>query len=126
MEESADGRIGRVVRDHGKDPERLTAFYCELFGWSTGDSGDPSYRLLDTGAGEGAIGGGIGPANDESGTGGTTVYMKVDDLQGYLDKAEKLGEATVVPPMDLPGEFGRFAMFADPEGHVVGCGREAR
>jgi uncharacterized protein len=104
----------------GKDPGHLTTFYCELFGWSAGDSGDPTYRLVDTGGGDGAIGGGIGAAAEDAGTGGTTIYMKVDDLQGYLDKAEKLGGATVVPPTDLPGEFGRFAMFADPEGHVVG------
>jgi predicted enzyme related to lactoylglutathione lyase len=102
----------------GQDPKGLTGFYTKLFGWSVADSGDPSYLLIDTGAGAGAIAGGIGAAQDSAG--GVTVYMKVDDLQAYLDKAERLGGKTVIPPTDLPGDFGRFALFADPEGHVVG------
>ena len=102
----------------GKDPKGLADFYKELFGWSFGDSGDASYLLVDTGGGPDAIGGGIGSAQDS--TGGVTVYMKVDDLQAYLGKAASLGGKTLVPPTPLPGDFGKFAMFADPEGHVVG------
>ena len=47
------------------DAERAQKFYADLFGWQV--SADPAmggYALVDTGAGEGAIGGGIG-------TGGT-------------------------------------------------------
>jgi predicted enzyme related to lactoylglutathione lyase len=96
------------------------AFYRDLFDWTVIDSGDPAYQLVDTGAGDGAIGGGIGATQGPDDPGGVTVYMRVDDLQGYLDKAEKLGGKTVVPPTDLPGEFGRFALLADPSGHTVG------
>lgn len=102
----------------GKDPNGLADFYRKLFDWSMGDSGDSSYLLVDTGSGEQAIGGGIGAAQDSPG--GVTVYMKVDDLAAYLKKAEGLGGKTIVPPTDLPGDFGKFAMFSDPEGHVVG------
>jgi predicted enzyme related to lactoylglutathione lyase len=49
-----------------------------------------------------------------------TVYMKVDDLQGRLEKAERLGGETAIAPTDLAGEFGRFALLADPDGHTVG------
>ena len=42
-----------------------------------------------------------------------------------LEKAEKLGGKTVVPPTEIP-DFGlTFAFFADPEGHVVGLSRGA-
>jgi predicted enzyme related to lactoylglutathione lyase len=102
----------------GQDPKGLADFYATLFDWSVGDSGDASYLLIDTGAGGDAIGGGIGAAQDAAG--GVTIYLKVDDLQAHLDQAERLGGKTVVPPTDLPGEFGKFAVFADPEGHVVG------
>src|ERR1039457_3477023 len=48
------------------------------------------------------------------------IYMRVDDLDGYLDRAEQLGGKRLVPPTDLPGDFGRFAIFTDPDGNQVG------
>ena len=47
------------------------------------------YGLVDTGAGEGAIGGGIGPA-ESSAEAGVKIYVRVDDLDAYLDRAERL------------------------------------
>jgi predicted enzyme related to lactoylglutathione lyase len=46
--------------------------------------------------------------------------MRVDDLQAYLDRAAKLGGRTVVPPTPLAGDFGSFAVLADPDGQLVG------
>jgi len=77
------------------------------------------YGLVDTGAGEGVVGGGIGPAS-EPGDQGVKIYMRVDDLDAYLDRAEKLGARRLVPPTDLPGDFGKFAIFTDPDGNQVG------
>jgi uncharacterized protein len=102
------------------DHERAQNFYSELFGWQV--AADPEmggYGLVDTGAGEGAIGGGIGPAS-EAGDAGVKIYVRVDDLDAYLDRAEKLGGKRLVPPTDLPGDFGRFAVFTDPDGNQVG------
>jgi uncharacterized protein len=102
------------------DVERAQKFYAELFGWQV--AADPAmggYALVDTGAGEGAIGGGIG-ASDEAGEKRVRIYMRVDDLDGYLDRAEQLGGKRLVPPTDLPGDFGRFAIFTDPDGNQVG------
>ncbi|MGI9009543.1 MAG: VOC family protein [Streptosporangiaceae bacterium] len=101
------------------DHERAQKFYGELFGWTV--NADPAmggYGLVDTGAGESAIGGGIGPA--ESGEKNVKIYMRVDDLDAYLDRAEKLGGTRVAPPMDLPEGYGRIANFADPDGNQVG------
>ena len=102
------------------DHERAQKFYSELFGWQV--AADPAmggYGLVDTGAGEDAIGGGIGPAS-EPGDAGVKIYVRVDDLDAYLDRAEKLGGTRLVPPTDLPGDFGRFAVFTDPDGNQVG------
>jgi predicted enzyme related to lactoylglutathione lyase len=82
------------------DHERAQRFYAELFG-------------------DAAIGGGIGPASDEDGP-RVSIYMRVDDLDGYLGRAEKLGGTPLVPPMDLPSGYGRIAVFADPDGNKVG------
>jgi predicted enzyme related to lactoylglutathione lyase len=101
------------------DHERAQKFYSELFGWTV--NADPSmggYGLVDTGAGEGAIGGGIGPG--EAGEKNVKIYMRVDDLDAYLDRAEQLGGKRVAPPMDLPEGYGRIAIFADPDGNQVG------
>jgi len=77
------------------------------------------YGLVDTGAGEAAIRGGIGPSS-EPGETGVKIYMRVDDLDAYLDRAEKLGGKRLLPPTDLPGDYGRFAVFTDPDGNQVG------
>jgi hypothetical protein len=101
------------------DAERAQKFYAELFGWTV--NADPAmggYALVDTGAGEQAIGGGIGTG--EPGEKSVKIYMRVDDLDAYLDRAERLGGRRLVPPTDLPGDFGRFAIFADPDGNPVG------
>ena len=102
------------------DPTRLTAFYRELFDWTIDESQGPGYSLVDTGAGEEAVGGGIGSVTDPAETGGVSVYMRVDDLQASLDRAETLGGKALVPPTDLPDGYGRFAMFADPDGNTIG------
>jgi predicted enzyme related to lactoylglutathione lyase len=103
-----------------KDPVRMRDFYTALFGWTAGDGGQPDYWLIDTGGGDGAIIGGIGGTQPDERTGRTSIYMRVDDLQAYLDKAVSLGGSVLVPPTPLPGDFGSFAMFADPDGQAVG------
>ena len=102
------------------DHERAQSFYRELFDWQI--AADPtmgSYGLVDTGAGEHAIGGGIGPPTQPGDT-GVKVYVKVDDLDAHLDRAEALGGKRLVAPTELPGGFGRFAIFTDPDGNQVG------
>jgi predicted enzyme related to lactoylglutathione lyase len=46
------------------------------------------------------------------------VYVQVDDVKAYLDRAAALGGKTLVPPMEIP--TGTFAWMADPEGSIVG------
>jgi predicted enzyme related to lactoylglutathione lyase len=102
------------------DHKRAQKFYSELFEWQVvADPAMGGYGLVDTGAGEGAIGGGIGPSS-APGDAGVKIYMRVSDLEGYLDRAEQLGGTRLVPPTDLPGDFGRFAIFTDPDGNQVG------
>jgi len=48
-----------------------------------------------------------------------TVYVQVDDLQAYLDKANQLGGKTLVPPVEIP-EPGSFAWLADLDGNIIG------
>jgi predicted enzyme related to lactoylglutathione lyase len=38
----------------------------------------------------------------------------------YLERAVALGGKELVAPTDLPGGFGQFAVFTDPDGNQVG------
>jgi uncharacterized protein len=102
------------------DADRARKFYAELFGWTV--TSDPSWgdwSMVDTGAGESAVVGGIG-ASESPGDTGVKIYMRVDDLAASLQRAERLGGSTILGPTDLPEGFGRFALFADPDGNPVG------
>src|SRR5215470_2633653 len=99
----------------GRDATALQGFYSELFGWKLQNAGGMNYGMLE--GANGGIGGGIGETED--GAGHVTVYVQVDDPQEYLDKASTLGGKTIVPVTEIP-DMVTFALFADPEGHVVG------
>lgn len=107
------------------DAARAQKFYAELFGWHVATApGLGEYAFVDTQAGEGAGSGGIGPST-EPGETGVKVYIRVSDLEAFLDRAEKLGGHRLVPPTDLPGVYGRFAIFTDPDGNQVGLWKPA-
>ena len=102
------------------DHERAQRFYSELFDWTV--DADPAmggFGLVDTGAGDAAIPGGIGP-EEKAGDAGVRIYMRVDDLDRYLKRAVALGGTKVSDPIELPDGYGRIATFADPDGNRVG------
>jgi predicted enzyme related to lactoylglutathione lyase len=95
-----------------KDPKAIQDFYGKLFDWHIDDNNPWDYGMVDTHS-EGGIGG------TQGGPSRVTFYAQVDDLQAYLDKAEKLGGKTIMPPTEIPDAV-TLAMFADPEGNVIG------
>jgi predicted enzyme related to lactoylglutathione lyase len=97
------------------DPKRAQGFYGELFDWTFSvDEAMGGYGLTEAG-----IAGGVGPSMGAGDT-GVKVYVRVDDLASYLERAERLGATTLVGPTALPGDYGSFAIFADPDGNAVG------
>jgi hypothetical protein len=103
------------------DAERSRRFYAELFDWDI--RLDPSgYGMVGTGS-EVGIAGGLMPV-PEGRPPWVTFYVAVDDLDEALARAEKLGGQRLVEPQPI-GEDMAFAMFADPDGNVVGLVREA-
>ncbi len=101
----------------GGDAARLQSFYSELFGWKIDANNPMNYGMVAAEAN--GIGGGIGPAAEGT-PGGVTFYVDVDDPAAYLTKAEQMGGKMILPPTEVPGFGVVFALFADPEGHVVG------
>lgn len=102
----------------GKDAASLQGFYKEVFDWQI-EAFDSNYAMALPGA-NGSINGGIGAAPD--GNGHVTFYVEVDDPAATLGRIESLGGRTVMGPMDVPSG-PTIALFADPEGHVVGLVR---
>ena len=101
----------------GGEGKQLEEFYSELFEWKINSNNPMRYGVIDTGGGPGGINGGVGPAHD--GNQRVSVYAQVKDLQATLDRAEKLGAKTILPPTEVPGG-PKLAMFADPAGNVTG------
>jgi predicted enzyme related to lactoylglutathione lyase len=99
----------------GKKGKKLQDYYAGLFGWHIDANNPMDYGMVDTHAGKGANGG-VGPSDQGP---LVTVYVEVDDVQTYLDKAVKMGGKVVVPLTTVPGQV-TFAHFADPEGNVIG------
>jgi predicted enzyme related to lactoylglutathione lyase len=101
----------------GGEGNELESFYSELLGWKINSNNPMKYGIVDTGGGPGGIDGGVGPAND--GGKRVSIYAQVTDLQATLDRVEKLGGKTILPPTEVPGG-PKLAMFADPAGNVTG------
>jgi hypothetical protein len=99
----------------GRDAAALREFYHKAFGWELTDAG-PNYTLVAPA--DGGLGGGIMQLPE-----GTppyvTISVQVDDLDAALTAVHQLGGGTVVPPTAID-ENASFALFTDPEGHVVG------
>ncbi|MGI8549331.1 MAG: GNAT family N-acetyltransferase [Dehalococcoidia bacterium] len=97
-----------------REPARLHRFYGGLFEWEVEANNALGYGLVT--AQSGGISGGIGPAR---GSEGVTIFVEVDDLQAFLDRAERLGGKTLMQPTTIPGAV-TMAMIADPEGNRIG------
>ncbi len=104
----------------GRDAAALQRFYGEAFGWELQDVMDGSYYMVNTGS---APAGGVGSAMGGV-DGHVTFYVEVEDPATALAKISELGGRTVQEPMDVP-DGPTIALFADPEGHVIGLVKRA-
>lgn len=95
-----------------REQARTSAFFSDLFGWKMQAAGPAT--MIGTGAGTG-IRGHITSLGHEP---HQYTYVQVNDVQAYLDKAEKFGGKTMVPPVEIP--TGTFAWFSDPGGNTIG------
>ncbi len=101
-----------------KNSEKLRDFYTQLFDWRIEPQEQMQYTLVYTGRADSVgIDGGIMEATDMPAY--MTVYVHVESVDESLEKAKGLGATTVVPPTPIPG-VGRFALFTDPVGTLMG------
>ena len=59
------------------------------------------------------------PTTEDTPPNHVTIYIQVDDLQAYLDKAECLDGKTILPIL-IADYIGACAMFNAPSGNCIG------
>jgi len=95
------------------DPDRLRAFYGELFNWAIGDG-----PIMQIPAGIGGPEPGPGGHLRQSDRSGVTLYVQVGDLRAALVTAAHLGGTVTAEPFDVPGG-PTVAAITDPEANPV-------
>ena len=98
-----------------RDKSKSADFFRQLFGWKI-DEGPAG--MVD--AAQGGIAGHLTSLGHEPHH-YVTVYVEVDALEVYLQRAIDLGGKVLVPPVALP--HGSFAWFADPDDNILGLWR---
>jgi predicted enzyme related to lactoylglutathione lyase len=106
-----------------RNPDREAEFYKKLFDWEVNTNNALNYRMVDTGS-ERGINGGIWPAPPEAHP-LVSLYVEVDNVGTYVDRAAKLGAKTLLPPQKLP-DGDEMAIVLDPEGIALGIFKPAK
>jgi predicted enzyme related to lactoylglutathione lyase len=112
------------------DPEKLSGFYKNLFGWkfekmSMGEMGD--YWMIETRPGTAQN---MAEAEKRPGTNGGMMkkmgptqrpvnYVFVESVDDFSKKIKDLGGKIITPKTPIPN-MGAFALALDPEGNAFG------
>jgi predicted enzyme related to lactoylglutathione lyase len=99
----------------GKDVPALQKFYSDIFDWKLETDNPEGYGMSRDESGFTA---GIGGTQD-GGAGQVTFYVHSDDPAGVLRKVEERGGKVIMPLTEVANDT-TIALFADPEGHIVG------
>jgi predicted enzyme related to lactoylglutathione lyase len=103
-----------------RDPEGAKPFYRDVFGWGaiTHAGGPMPYTEFQLGGQSIAGMAPMAPQIPAAVPPHWLVYFAVADTDATIARAQELGGAVRVPPMDIP--TGRFAVLADPQGATFG------
>ncbi len=98
----------------GKDGGALQEFYSDLFGWELDTNNPGGYGMLR----DGDLSAGIGASQDGR-PGHVTFYVNAEDANATLRRVEELGGKVLMPLTEVAPQT-TIALFADPEGNVIG------
>ncbi len=97
------------------DLERSKAFYAGLFDWKF-EPWEEEYLVFSTPQ---EPDGGLMKVNEVSPGRSLIVYVEVEEIEPYLEKARELGGGVDVHKTEIPN-LGWFANLKDPDGNLVG------
>ena len=103
-----------------RDQARNAEFFSKLFDWQITQPNPAS--MIETAAGAGINGHIIALGHEPHNY--VMVYVEVDDVQAYLDKATALGGKALLPIVTIPA--GQFSWFSTPEGSIIGVIKSAK
>lgn len=104
-----------------REPEKVAAFYQQVFEWKINHMPEVNYRIVETGGGIGNDGGIAKLDCDDKNARppGTVFYIAVDDLAEYREKIKAAGGQIHIEEQEVPN-MGWFCLFSDPEGRTMG------
>jgi predicted enzyme related to lactoylglutathione lyase len=108
-----------------EEPQKISDFYAKTFGWKVNHRPEFNYRIVDTEAKQGINGGIVKPDKPGPWPGNMLFYILVDDLSAYRQKVVKAGGKIHVEEQKVPG-MGKFCLFTDPEGRMMGLWKAKR
>jgi predicted enzyme related to lactoylglutathione lyase len=114
----ANGKIC-YIQIPTQDVARSVAFYQSVFGWKTRRRSGGEMAFDD---GTGDVSGAWVTGRPPSSTPGLVIYVMVDDIVAASDAVGASG-GKIVQPME-PGAREMAALFADPDGNVLGLYQE--
>ena len=99
------------------DQDAAQEFYATVLGWTIErpQMGPPGVDYRVGSAKDGPVGGIMRMPEGAPMPPTWLIYFGVDDVDAAVDKAQGLGAAVHMPPMDIP-DVGRMAFLADPQG----------
>ena len=109
----------------GRDGDALRRFYAEAFGWqfdppSAHALGAMDYRIVFPRNGEVGVPVGVGGNRPDDVQADAIFYVCVNDLEGTIDRVQRLGGSVVRGPARAPTGGVRVAVVRDPEQHLFG------
>ena len=100
------------------DDQAAVAFYREVIGWKSADSGMPGMRYALMSEGQYQVAGVMALPDEACQAGASpawTGFVGVDHVDAKAEQLVKAGGKLLHPAQDIPG-VGRFAAVADPHG----------
>lgn len=117
VEEPGPAPAGVFVWDEllAADPSAAAEFYGHVFGWTVEELAGGYARFRSGGSPVGGLARKPAGARDTA----WLSYLQVGRLETAVERAERLGALTTLPPTDLAG-VGRAAVLIDPVGAPFG------
>lgn len=112
--------MGKIVHFEipSDNPERLSGFYKNIFGWSFQKWGEIEYWLATTGPSDKpGIDGAITQRNDNVRS--TVNTIEIDSLEKAMKSIPENGGEILTDIMEIP-DVGKFIYAKDPEGNIIG------